>query len=344
MKPAVDPAVASGAGLRYALILGQGRSGTNFLLQLLDMSLETHCRNEADRPPLNVLHVLDRHRYYVEDADELQREWDGAFRRAAMRMAARDPHVFESAGLHPKRWLYPGTRGAGSAYLTLLYKALHRYAGRSARPLNFERQFPFWMTSTARLERALHVFKLNSACGVAGWMLEHRPQGRAVHIVRHPGGFLRSWLNRWVHNGRDLDYAGNEKDVDGKNRSRLKIVTAHEPEWADRIGDVDALPLVETELWFWRWCNERIAAAGEGRPAYRRVIFEDLSHHPLDVTRDVYGFLDLAWDDRIEALVREKSRPSKGIATAWKDELEPDVVASVERVLDGSPMTAWWPS
>ena len=33
---------------RYVLIAGQGRSGTNWLLQILDLSSQTHCRNEPN--------------------------------------------------------------------------------------------------------------------------------------------------------------------------------------------------------------------------------------------------------------------------------------------------------
>lgn len=331
-----------GAVPRYALIIGQGRSGTNYLLQLLDMSRRTHCRNEADRAPGNVLHCLDEHRFHVADTAELERIWDDAMRAASLRMTARDPHVFEDAGFHAKDWIYPGARRAGRLYLNLLYRALHSHGRRTGNRRNLERTFPFWITSAERLGRALHVFKLNGACGIAGWMFEHRPDGRAVHIVRHPGGFVRSWLNRWVHNGMATDYAGRDKDVDGHNRSRLRDVAAREPEWAARFGDIDALPLVETELWFWRWCNESLAAQGEGREGYRRVIFEELTSDPVAVVRDVFGFLELPVEPELEALVREKSRSSKSIASAWKRDLDPAVVASIERVLDGSPMVPWW--
>ena len=44
--------------MAYALITGQGRSGTNWLLELFDASSKTFCRNEPDRlegSPLGLL-------------------------------------------------------------------------------------------------------------------------------------------------------------------------------------------------------------------------------------------------------------------------------------------------
>ena len=45
---------------------------------------------------------------------------------------------------------------------------------------------------------------------------------------------------------------------------------------------------------------------------------------------------------RPDARVTGIARGSEQIARAWKDELEPELVTLVERVLAESPMASWW--
>ena len=57
--------------LAYALLLGQGRSGTNYLLHLLNQSPLTHCRNEPDEVEDSALRRLSPYRFFVDDPEEL---------------------------------------------------------------------------------------------------------------------------------------------------------------------------------------------------------------------------------------------------------------------------------
>ena len=63
---------------------------------------------------------------------------------------------------------------------------------------------------------------------------------------------------------------------------------------------------------------------------------------PLGTTEGVYDFCGLPWTPAVAAEVARIARGSKKIARAWKDELEPSVVETIERVLDDSPMSPWW--
>lgn len=321
------------ASLDYALILGQGRSGTNYLLGLLNQSPLTHCRNEADQLEASALRELAPYRFFVDDPEDptgLASCWDKAIHEAALTFGPRDHEV-----AHPKVWLFPGARRPGYFYIRQRYRIVHK-VGRKGPAMNGrEIRFPRWMTTPGRLERAFHVFKLNAACGLAGWMFDHRPEARALHIVRHPGGFTKSWLRRWVAN------QGAEKTEEG-NKARLRTLAEREPEWAARLGDIDGLSMIEAELWFWRWCNERIAADGEGSDRYHRVIFEELAADPTGVTEGVYRFCDLPWSPQVSARVARISQRAPSIASAWKDELDAPVVETIERVLHGSPLTGFW--
>ena len=63
--PSPDP-------LAYALLIGQGRSGTNYLLSLLDQSAATHCRNEPDQLDSSALSRLAEFRFFVGDEPRLR--------------------------------------------------------------------------------------------------------------------------------------------------------------------------------------------------------------------------------------------------------------------------------
>ncbi len=320
--------------LDHALLVGQGRSGTNFLLALLDRSPRTHCRNEPDQLAGSALAALGEFRFFVDDLPRLAALYDARFREAALCVGPRDHHARVE-----KDWLRPGLGGPGYFYLRQRYLLLERVLRRRHPMDGRELRYPSWMVERDRLERSLHVFKLNAAVGLAGWALEHRPEARVLHLVRHPGGFLRSWLERWVRRE-------DERERERSTRAgveRLRGLARREPRWAALLGDVDALGRAEGELWWWRWVNEALHEAGRGRRGYRLVLYEELSARAVEVGRAVFGCCSLPWDRELEQRVLGLARGSEAIARAWKDELEPESVALVERVLDGSPMAGWWP-
>src|SRR5262245_32660935 len=107
--------------LAYALLIGQGRSGTNFLLSLLDQSAATHCRNEPDQLDSSALAGLAEFRFFVDDEARLGPLYDAAVRRAACCVGPRD-HMAEV----DKDWLKRGRRRPGYFYLRQRTRAVER--------------------------------------------------------------------------------------------------------------------------------------------------------------------------------------------------------------------------
>lgn len=322
--------------LAYLFLIGQGRSGTNFLLSLLDQSPATHCRNEPDQLDSSALARLSEFRFFVDDEARLRALFEPALRQAARCVGPRD-HMADVE----KTWLRPGRRRAGYFLLRQRYRAVERLIHRRKPMDGKERLFPGWMVDAAELERSQHVFKLNAAVGLGAWALRARPEARVLHIVRHPGGFAKSWLKRWVRGEGGMDRGKGTADrLDEKER--LREVARRDPRWSALFGDIDALGQAEGELWWWRYVNEALYDAGRGHSRYLRVLYEDLAHDPEAVSRHVYQAAGLAWDEVIAARVRSIATGAERIARAWKDELAPELVTLVEKVLDGSPMEAWW--
>jgi hypothetical protein len=327
---------AAPVSLAYALLVGQGRSGTNYLLGLLDQSPATHCRNEPDQLDRSALARLAPFRFFVDDAARLGELFDPAVRRAARCLGPRD-HMTDVE----KDWIKRGRRRAGYFLLRQRYRAVERLVHRRKPMDGSELVYPAWMVDHARLERSFHVFKLNGAAGYGAWALGARPSARVIHIVRHPGGFLKSWLKRWVR-GEGGQERGKGNPDTLREEERLPEIARRDARWAQLLGDLGKIGREEAELWWWRYLNEVLLGAGRGRASYRLILYEDLARDPERVSRETYGAYGLEWNAEIARRVRSISSGAERIARAWKDELEPGMVALVEKVLAGSPMERWW--
>ncbi|MSR62054.1 MAG: hypothetical protein EXS08_06385 [Planctomycetes bacterium] len=322
--------------LAYALLIGQGRSGTNYLLSLLDQSAATHCRNEPDQLDSSALAQLAEFRFFVDDEARLAQRFDPAFLQAARCVGPRD-HMADVE----KDWLKRGRRRAGYFFLRQRYRAVERLIHRRKPMDGKEHPFPGWMVDPAALARSYHVFKLNAAVGYGAWALRTRPAARVLQIVRHPGGFAKSWLKRWVRGEGGMDRGQGTADA-VRDEERLREVARRDPRWARLFGDIDGMGRAEGELWWWRYVNEALHEAGRGRENYTLVLYEDLARDPERTSAEVYRACGLEWNDELGRRVRALSGDAERIARAWKDELEPELVALVEKVLDGSPMAGWW--
>jgi len=316
---------------RYAVIVGRGRSGSNFLLSLLDLSPLTHTRNEPHSLQNAAMSVLPRG-WFVTDKQrpQLETHWDRAIVQAACSMGERD-HMPKG----PKYYIRPIPRALG------LYKMLDgTRARRMLRRLipslrGAEWPLPRWVCNYDELHRSLPVLKFGPVPGWIEWVLAHRREARIVHIARHPGGFLNSWRNRWL-------LLHDRQEVHRKTTARLKAVAEALPEWSRRFGDIDAMSVEEAELWFWIYTNEVIHNAGRNLPNYMLVVYERLAANTVKLTRDMYEFCGLPWTDEIERAVRRESSDSISISNSWQEKLSTQQIDLVNRMLAESSIQSWW--
>lgn len=316
----------------YVMIVGEGRSGTNWLLDLFDASPQTHCRNEpnilTDTSPMAKLPTP-----FVPKAETdavLEREWDDAVRWTASRLGAHDPKID-----NPKSHVYELGRRMG------VHRTMNQRARKILKPLvpslrGGEWPLPWWVGSRSNMAKAKHVIKLVQIPAWATWVLRRRPECRVVHIVRHPGGFLNSWRTRFLPRlPLDVTLANNH--------NRLKAIRAQFPEWGERFGDVDAMDVVESELWYWRYASETINAAGKDRPAnYQRLLYEEVAADPAGVAKRMYEFGGVEWTADVEQRIRAVSSKAEALAVAWRSKMSASDVASIEKVMRGSIMEHWW--
>lgn len=311
--------------MRSCLLLSQGRSGSKFLLRLINQSTETFCRNEPDRLANGEL------AWWRDDAawDEADvgSGWDASIAAAASRFGTLDSPLVGS-----KDWLAGHARPFASSYLRA-WRAIARRGGAPDR----ERRLPAWMANRERKARALHCFKVNALPRVACWMLEERSATPLVHVVRHPGGYLSSWSRRYA-NARDPE------TLRASNLARLEALAARSSEWRGRLGELRDRTAVEAELMYWAYCNEVVFRAGRSLPSYQLVVYEELVTDPSAVCERVFAHLGLSYD---EARVLRGARPAdeaRRIASAWRSELDAGTRSLVERVLSQGALAGVWGS
>jgi Sulfotransferase family len=316
----------------YAIITGNGRSGTNWLENILDASPLTHCRSEPYEIPSSPFNKLPQIWKAGAESRDMQRHWDEIVSWSRAHIGERD-HGFR----HPKRYCYSFSQKTNIAMLMAHGKS-RRVLGLIQPSLRGrEWALPWWVGDKGRLREAYAAFKINLDRMMLGWLLERRPQARTLHIVRHPCGRLSSWLNRFL---ADRD----EAQVLVDRRSRLHRIAKAEPAWRERFGRIDDLNLIEAEVWFWRYVNESVYETGNGNPNYLRVVYEELASDPLPSARRVYEFCGLPWDAQVHTILEHEMRSadSASIARSWKTRLSSEHVRTVERIVSDSPMMSWW--
>ena len=323
----------------YAVITGNGRSGTNWLETILDASPLTHCRSEPYGIPASPFNKIPQVWKAGKTAPDMARLWDEIVLWSRSRIGRGD-HAFTS----PKQYVHRMAEKSGIARLIAHSKSRRVMAFVQPSLRQGEWLMPWWIGSQQRLEQAYPVFKINLDHRMVSWILLHRPQARILHIIRHPSGRLNSWLSRYVA-GRNID------DILAVRKDRLRKIGEAEPEWKAKFGDIEALSLVECEVWFWRYLNESVYAAGHDYPGYLRLIYEDLVEAPHAHARKAYAFCGLPWDAHIEAMVTRglddsnrgtlSGRPAS-IAYAWKTKLLPKHIRTVETIVHDSPIMGWW--
>ncbi len=317
---------------RYAVVAGHGRSGTNWVLETLDLSPTTNCRNEPDMTPGTRFADLPQIPHGEID-NGFGRQWDAVLAYSASRLGQTD-HPIASGKTFANEW----ARRSGLLRNIATSPRLRRLLGAlepAFRENPWEFRLPWWLGSQQRLAEALFVVKLVQKPGWIAWLLRRRPQVPVVHIVRHPGGFLDSWRRRWLNKHDPAEVAAN-------NRQRLVAVAERHSDWARRFGDIGAMSVEESELYYWLFATVQIDQAGRQHGSYCRVLFEEMAAFPVEQARRIYRVCGLAWSDKIEARVKEMTSHSPQIADAWRLRLDEKRQALVERFLAVTEIAGWW--
>lgn len=328
---------------RYALIVGNGRSGTNWLLTMLNASDLTHCRNEPQHISSSPFHSLPAPAAIAAADPEMALRWDAFVRWTVAHLGERDHRI-----IAPKQYLHKAAHRLGISTWSARPRLRRAIQNVSPEFAQGEWAMPWWMGSQARLEQAYSIFKLNDLpAWIVRWLLKHRRNRPIVHIVRHPGGQLSSGLKRYFSKLEPSAIAAETRLY----RGLLKTAVQLEPDWQETIPEIESMSLTEALAWFWRYNNEAIYQTGQGCQNYYYLTYENLARNPIVIAKEVYRFYQIPWTAQAESIISQNTHTSvwgklpadsKTVAEAWQDRLSDDQQQIVEQVLDGSLMQTWW--
>lgn len=328
----------------YALIVGNGRSGTNWLLSMVAASPYTHCRNEPHDIPSSPFHQLPDAVTLRANPDLMADRWQAFVTWTATHMGERDPRLTS-----PKVYLHPLAQQLGLADFPVRPKI--RQALKVAMPSLRQAEWPvpWWIGNQSKLAQAYPLFKINDLrAWIIKWLLEYQPEIPILHIVRHPGGQLNSGISRFF---KHLSPAMLEQELH-LYRGILTTALEVDPHWQGIIPDPQSLDLLEAVAWFWRYNNEETYALAQTHPHYTCIVYENLVQDPLAYARQIYDLCGLPLTPEVEAYIMEGTKTSVwgkleqssvAVADNWKTKLKPEYQALADRVLEGSALASWWP-
>jgi hypothetical protein len=325
--------------MHYSIITGTGRSGTSWLLDIFDASPQTHCRNEPhDLPGTELNRFPSVWRSDAAGSVELYRKhWDDVAGGTARRFGKRDHNI-----RFPKPYLYPWSNHLGLARAMTGGRARAAASIVDRRLAGTEWDLPRWIGSRRRLEESLAVLKIIVDAPLLGWLVTERPQVPVIHIVRHPGGRMHSWLTRLVEPMNQTQ----RQELRAILILRIQRVRAFDARWRTLIPEPSSLSLFDLGVWFWRYVNESLLEAGRARKSYRLVRFEQLASDPIGESELLYAHLGLDWNDRVADRINSDTsrsvfgdvKDSRAIADAWRRKLDSKHVEAIDRILGGSPL------
>ncbi len=323
---------------KYIVIVGIGRSGTNWLFDLLNLSEKTHCRNATqssvpDSPLVPLLHEIKP----LKDEDLLNTQWNEAVDLMSNRVGALDGQIKVNKE-HYQQW----AQSIGLIRILSNYKLRETFQTLFPSLARQEWSVPFWITKPTAFKKKTTVLRIGGNVSCLEWVLKNRSNVSFLHMARHPGGFLKSWKQRYLNDN-------DQEIILHNNIERLRQVIQFAPEWSDLIGNITELSVEETELWFWRYSTETLWKIGQNQEQYKLLTFEKLAGDFLTTLQQVYKYCDLPFTTSIvDASPTMVSRFSgkrvsaSEVANKWRDELELKDIEIIEKVLYESPLLSFW--
>ncbi len=283
-------------------------------MRLLDLSPVTLCRNEP-------------HRIDPGLADPECEDWMDRAMRAGAQIGVHD--------LKPE-----GIKDIGRPWTNALRldRALRSGTGRRLWGRHGVIPYPNLLYRARAIRDTTRVLKIINARHLVCRLLAEHPEIPVIHVVRHPGGMLKSWTTRFAPRFGDDEILETQRAI-------VRKIHALDPPFESVSGPADAMSLEQAKLWSWMHAQEHLLRAGANSDRYRTVVFERLANNPIAEVRPIYHAVGLPMTPAIERGVERLTRDSDRIASAWRDTLTTPQVEAVDRVLGASnALQGLWPN
>ncbi|MGH8283227.1 MAG: sulfotransferase [Gammaproteobacteria bacterium] len=317
---------------RTVLVFGLPRTGTTWIGKLFDSHPDTLYRHEPDS-------VYRLSMPLFPDKSEASRYQDelAVFIRSLPDM--RTAKIAGKQPLFPKHYHgYP----ALLAYRTSA--AFVRFAARIKPGITL----PYRPTA-AGYERRCLVWKSIESLGRLGACVEALPDTRAIHILRHPCGYVASVLRGEASDrfqsrvASSEDYGIYEMLLDAES-ARSRGLT---------LQDLEKLTPEERLAWRWVLTHEKALADTEHLDRVLTVRYEDVCTDPMHATHKMFEHSGLSWQQQTQNFIlastaRQESgyhsvfKDSRKSADGWRSELDPQVTERITKVLQHSSLNRFY--
>ena len=302
------------------LLFGMPRSGTTWIGKIFDSHPDTLYRHEPDSwGRLNAIPLMAPVERAAEYAPAV-REFCAALPGMGLTKVAASTPIF------PKRY-----------YSSLQYQLfrLGVFTVKAAAKLLGEQPVPSLVRARDR-ERIRLVWKSIESTGRLGVIERALQPAHAIHITRHPCGYVASVLRgesqrrftSEVSSSEDFGLLAHCLDSDTARRHGLTMERLQAMHPAERLA--------------WRWVlfNAKAMQDIAGEPRCMTLKYEDLCRDPVGISRQLFDFAGLPWNEQTERFVAQSTSKDVGryysvvkdplkAATKWKDELPP---ADIDRI------------
>ncbi len=313
---------------RCILLFGMPRSGTTWVGKLFDSHSDTLYRHEPDSVRRLSLPLFPEKKNASEYHQELEQ-----FVTSLPQM--RHPKVVGKQPLFPKSYQ--------SATALVAYRvsvAIAKAAG------SLQRNFPCFYRPNAAGSGQVHlVWKSIESPGRLGVCIEALSNARAIHLMRHPCGYVASVLRGEASKRFD----GLEPIADDPWLLQLLLATPTGKAHSLSADDIERFTPEERLAWCWVLTQEKILGDVESCERVLTVRYEDVCADPLGMTRRMYEFTGLDWQSQTETFIGASTRAtntdyysvfkdSQASAERWRSELAPDAIERILRILHASSL------
>lgn len=310
-------------GNPYALISGLGRSGSNRILDILDTSDITSCRNEANEVCGSEFYGIGGELFPAELEECHIRKLQEAISRSNLRRSRRDRLT-----LREKSYANILAR----QFSVLTSKSKIRRGLRLARIISNEHEWdlPPWTLNKDISYTAVPVLKLNSCPAWATGLVNTDRNCYIVHNIRDPFDYLQSWYNRFIINRAGFrSFQSNFSDIP-------KILEYFDRDDAERLKEPTLENLVEVEIWRWRYVNELLFSASSSE-RYMQIHYSDVENRPVEEAAKMFCFLSIPFGSAER--LRVGSLKNKLFQNPHASKLEKGLCEKLlDRVLEESPL------
>jgi len=186
------------------------------------------------------------------------------------------------------------------------------------------------------------AWKSIESLGRLGVILKCNKRIKAIHIIRHPCGYISSVLSgesggKFVCNtATSEDYAFFDELLKSPISKKYGL----------SIEKLENMQAIERLSWRWVLINEHAMSNTESERVFV-LKYEDLCKKPVDVTKKMFEFTGLEWNEQTEKfLSNSTSKQSDAYYSVykdpvkssekWKSKLESDEINAIRKIISGT--------